>query len=256
MTDAVLSATKLNAWYGRAQVLFDVDVMLKQGEVVAIMGRNGAGKSTLLKSLMGLIPKISGDVRLFSQPVLGKPTHQLARAGLGYVPQERRIFAGLTVRENLKMGMQSAHDWPDGTVGPQWNESLLFEHLPNLAELLDRPGNQISGGEQQMLSLARTLMGNPLVLLLDEPSEGVAPLIVDRMLDMVMALKAQGVSVLLSEQNLSFAQAVSDRVYLLEQGQIRHQGSMAALMADSAACERYLGLASTGGSKAPKNNLD
>lgn len=242
----VLVASQLNAWYGRAQVLFDVGLTLNRGEVVAVMGRNGAGKSTLLKSIVGLVSKVSGDVRLFDQPVLGRPTHLLIQNGLGYVPQERRIFTGLTVRENLQMGARPGHRWPDGSAGPVWDQALLLDHLPNLAGLMDRMGNQISGGEQQMLSLARTLMGNPLVLLLDEPSEGVAPVVVDRMLDMVLALKAQGVSVLLSEQNLSFAQAVSDRVYLLEQGQIRFAGEMGALMGDDALCERYLGVAAGG----------
>jgi branched-chain amino acid transport system ATP-binding protein len=243
MTVPVLTVSGLSAWYGRAQALFDVDLTLNQGEVVAIMGRNGAGKSTLLKTLMGLVPKSRGNAHLFGQPMLGQPTHMLARAGLGYVPQERRIFTGLTVRENLRMGVQQAHRWPDGSMGPQWNESLLLEHLPNLAGLMDRMGNQISGGEQQMLSLARTLMGNPLVLLLDEPSEGVAPVVVDRMLEMVAILKSQGVSVLLSEQNLAFAQAVSDRVYLLEQGQVQFEGQMRELLADSAISQRYLGVA-------------
>ncbi len=243
MTAPVLMVSGLSAWYGRAQALFDVDLTLNQGEVVAIMGRNGAGKSTLLKTLMGLVPKARGDVQFFGQPILGKPTHALARSGLGYVPQERRIFTGLTVRENLRMGVQQVHRWPDGTLGPQWNESLLINQLPNLAGLMDRLGNQISGGEQQMLSLARTLMGNPLVLLLDEPSEGVAPVVVDRMLEMVATLKSQGVSVLLSEQNLAFAQAVSDRVYLLEQGQVQFEGQMSELMADPAISQRYLGVA-------------
>jgi branched-chain amino acid transport system ATP-binding protein len=243
MSATVLSASRLGAWYGRAQVLFDVDLSLQRGEVVAIMGRNGAGKSTLLKSLMGLVPKVAGEVRLFERPVLGKPAHMLAQAGLGYVPQERRIFTGLTVQENLRMGLQGQHRWPDGTLGPQWDQASLLHHLPNLTGLLARMGNQISGGEQQMLSLARTLMGNPLVLLLDEPSEGVAPVVVDRMLDMVLALKAQGVSILLSEQNLAFAQAVSDRAYLLEQGHIRFAGSMTELLADRQVCERYLGVA-------------
>ena len=243
MNEPVLMVSKVSAWYERAQVLFDVDLTLNQGEVVAIMGRNGAGKSTLLKTLMGLIPKSRGQASLFGRPLLGQPTHRLAQMGLGYVPQERRIFAGLTVRENLQMGEQGVHHWPDGRAGPVWNETSLVAHLPNLAALMQRMGNQISGGEQQMLSLARTLMGNPLVLLLDEPSEGVAPIVVDRMLDMVMALKAQGVSILLSEQNLAFAQAVSDRVYLLEQGQIHFTGTMQALKADPSVSERYLGVA-------------
>ena len=243
MTAPVLSVVGLSAWYGRAQALFGVDLTLGRGEVVAIMGRNGAGKSTLLKSLIGLVPRVGGQAHLFGQSILGRPTHQLAKAGLGYVPQERRIFTGLTVTENLQMGVQGRHFWPDGTPGPIWDEQSLFELLPNLAGLRQRMGNHISGGEQQMLSLARTLMGNPLVLLLDEPSEGVAPLVVDRMLDMVTALKNQGVSVLLSEQNLAFAQAVSDRVYLLEQGEVQFEGSMAALMADRSLCQRYLGIA-------------
>ncbi len=242
----VLSVQKLSAWYGRAQALFEVDLALRQGEVVALMGRNGAGKSTLLKSVMGLITKRQGHIELFGRQVDHQPTHRLSRLGLGYVPQERRIFTGLTVRENLHLGTQAAHHWPDGSPGPLWDEASLLTLLPNLAGLLDRMGNQISGGEQQMLSLARTMMGNPLVLLLDEPSEGVAPVVIDRMLDMVIALKQQGVSILLSEQNLGFAQAVSDRVYLLEQGQIQYEGPMAALMADEAACQRFLGVSAQG----------
>jgi len=210
--------------------------------VVALLGRNGAGKSTLLKTLMNMVPKRAGEVRLFGQSVMSKPTHGLARQGLGYVPQERRIFTGLTVHENLLTGRQPQHHWPDGRPGPVWDMLSLFEHLPNLKHLLERRGGRISGGEQQMLSLARTLMGNPLVLLLDEPSEGVAPVIVDRMLDMVMTLKQQGVCVLVSEQNLAFAQAVSDRVYLLEQGQIQFEGKMSDLTGDPALCERYLGV--------------
>jgi branched-chain amino acid transport system ATP-binding protein len=246
MSAKVLSVSKLNAWYGRAQALFDVGLHLGQGEVVALMGRNGAGKSTLIKSLMALVATRQGQVELFGRSVTGKPTHELAKLGLGYVPQERRIFTGLTVRENLHMGAQPPHFWPDGTPGPVWDETRLLELLPNLSGLLDRMGHQISGGEQQMLSLARTMMGNPLVLLLDEPSEGVAPVVIDRMLELVFALKQQGVSILLSEQNLTFAQAVSDRVYLLEQGQIQYEGRMQELMADDATCQRYLGVTAQG----------
>lgn len=242
MIDRVLEVSHLNAWYGPAQALFNVNLHVNQGEVVAVMGRNGAGKSTLLKSLMGLMLKTQGQVSLFGHAVLGKPTHVLAKRGLGYVPQERRIFAGLTVQENLLMGQLEAQRWPDGTPGPQWDQAALLTHLPSLADLLDRMGNQISGGEQQMLSLARTLMGNPLVLLLDEPSEGVAPIIVDRMLDMVTVLKAQGVSILLSEQNLEFAQAVSDRVYLIEQGQVQFTGTMQSLLAEPSLSQLYLGV--------------
>lgn len=241
MSEVVLRASGLNAWYGKAQILFDIDLQVQQGEVVALLGRNGAGKSTLLKTIMNMMPKRTGDVQLFGRSVVGEPTHGLVRKGLGYVPQERRIFTGLTVHENLLMGEQSGHHWPDGQPGPVWDMPSLFDHLPNLRHLLDRLGGRISGGEQQMLSLARTLMGNPLILLLDEPSEGVAPVIVDRMLDMVMTLKQQGVCILLSEQNLSFAKAVSDRAYLLEQGHIQFQGSMSDLMENPEICERYLG---------------
>ncbi len=236
----LLEARGLCAWYGAAQVLFGVDLQVRRGEVVALMGRNGAGKSTTLKSLMGLLPRRKGQLDFMGQDVSAMPTHAIARRGLGYVPEDRRIYTELTVTENLEVGRQPARHWPDGQAAPAWTPDRLFELFPNLGEMRQRPGGRMSGGEQQMLAVARTLMGNPYVLLLDEPSEGVAPLIVEQMARMIISLKAQGVSILLSEQNLHFAQWVSDRAYVLEKGQIRFEGTMAALAADEATRRAYL----------------
>jgi branched-chain amino acid transport system ATP-binding protein len=206
------------------------------------MGRNGAGKTTLLKAAMGLLDRCQVQKSLLGQSVSGLPPYRLARLGLGYVPQDRRIFTDLTVMENLRLAQRPGRCWPDGTPGPTWDPQRLFALFPNLAHRGDRLASQMSGGEQQMLAVARTLMGNPLILLLDEPSEGVAPVIVNQMQAMVATLKQQGVSILLSEQNLGFAQAVSDRAYLLEQGHVRFNDSMAALVSQSALCQRYLGV--------------
>ncbi|MEG0412205.1 MAG: ATP-binding cassette domain-containing protein, partial [Comamonas sp.] len=164
------------------------------------------------------------------------------RAGLGYVPEDRRIFTELTVMENLEVGRQKARLWPDGSPVPHWTPEKLFALFPNLGEMPQRPGGQMSGGEQQMLSVARTLMGQPCVVLLDEPSEGVAPLIVEQMARTILALKAQGIGILLSEQNLPFAQVVADRVYVLEKGQIVHSGPMAELVGHAQVRQQYLGL--------------
>ena len=180
------------------------------------MGRNGAGKSTTLKALMGLVAKRTGAIAFLGRDVSKAGPHDVARLGLGYVPEDRRIFADLTVLENLEVGRQPPRRWADGSAAPVWTPEKLFKLFPNLGEMPQRLGGRTSGGEQQMLTVARTLMGNPLVLLLDEPSEGVAPLIVEQMAQMILELKAQGVSILLSEQNLHFAELVSDRAYVLE----------------------------------------
>jgi len=237
---ALLDARNLRAWYGAAQVLFGVDLQVRRGEVVALMGRNGAGKSTTLKTLMGLLPKRSGSVVFMGSDLSRRDPHVVARVGLGYVPEDRRIFTDLTVMENLEVGRQAARHWPDGSAAPEWTPAKLFELFPNLGEMPQRPGGRMSGGEQQMLTVARTLMGNPYLVLLDEPSEGVAPLIVEQMAQMIVALKGQGVSILLSEQNLHFAALVSDRAYVLEKGQIRFEGTMAALAADEGVRRAYL----------------
>ena len=231
--DCLLKTRGLNAWYGAALILFDVELEVGRGEVVALMGRNGAGKSTTLKAIMGMVPRRGGAIEFLGQGIAQAQPHEVARRGLGYVPEDRRIFTDLTVLENLSVGRQPARQFPDGSPAPEWTPQKLFKLFPNLGEMQDRPGGRMSGGEQQMLTVARTLMGNPLLVLLDEPSEGVAPVIVEQMAEMILTLKRQGVSILLSEQNLHFAQWVSDRAYVLEQGQIHLQTSMDSLFIDS-----------------------
>ena len=238
--ELLLQTRGLNAWYGAAQILFDVNLEVRRGEVVALMGRNGAGKSTTLKAIMGMMPRRSGHIEYLGQDISDAQPHQVARQGLGFVPEDRRIFTDLTVLENLSVGRQGPRRFPDGSEAPYWNHDKLFKLFPNLGEMQHRPGGRMSGGEQQMLTVARTLMGNPLLVLLDEPSEGVAPVIVEQMADMIMALKREGVSILLSEQNLHFAQWVSDRAYVLEKGQIRHQARMSDLVRDEDIQRQYL----------------
>lgn len=237
----LLQVQGLTAWYGAAQILFDVSLQIGRGEVVALMGRNGAGKSTTLKAIMGMVAR-RGGVQFLGQDIARREPHDIARMGLGYVPEERRIFTDLSVMDNLEVGRQRPRRWPDGTKAPEWTPEKLFALFPNLGEMPQRPGGRMSGGEQQMLTVARTLMGQPLLVLLDEPSEGVAPLIVQQMARTIRALKAQGVSVLLSEQNLPFAEAVADRAYLIEQGQIAHQGRMAELVGNAEIRKTYLGV--------------
>ena len=236
----LLEAHALCAWYGAAQILFDVDLEVRRGEVVALMGRNGAGKSTTLKALMGMLPKRRGRLAFMGHDISKCEPHEVARRGLGYVPEDRRIFTDLTVLENLEVGRQSARVWADGTSAPLWTHERLFKLFPNLGEMPDRLGARMSGGEQQMLTVARTLMGNPSLVLLDEPSEGVAPVIVEQMAQMILELKGQGVSILLSEQNMHFAELVSDRAYVLEKGQIRYQASMAELANNEGVRRAYL----------------
>ena len=240
MSEPLLDAKALKAWYGAAQILYDVDLHVNRGEVVALMGRNGAGKSTTLKALMGLSPTRHGSIRFLGHDVSKAEPHDVARLGLGYVPEDRRVFGDLTVMENLEVGKQPARRWADGSAAPLWTPEKLFKLFPNLGEMTDRPGARMSGGEQQMLTVARTLMGNPLVVLLDEPSEGVAPVIVEQMAQTILELKAQGVSILLSEQNMHFAELVSDRAYVLEKGQICYQASMAELAANEEVRRAYL----------------
>jgi len=241
-TDLLLRAEGIAAWYGAAQILFDIGLDVKRGEVVALMGRNGAGKSTTLKTLMGMIPQRTGHVTFMGDDIAREAPHQIARRGLGYVPEDRRIFSDLTVMENLDVARQSARTWADGSAAPSWTPERLFKLFPNLGEMPQRPGGRMSGGEQQMLTVARTLMGNPLLLLLDEPSEGVAPVIVEQMAQMILELKGQGVSILLSEQNMHFAELVSDRAYVLEKGQIRYQATMAELAANDEVRRAYLSM--------------
>ncbi|MCD6734491.1 MAG: ABC transporter ATP-binding protein [Burkholderiaceae bacterium] len=235
MSRPLLTVRGLDAWYGRAQVLYGVDLEVGDGEVVALMGRNGAGKSTAMKAIMGLLASRRGEIAFAGERIDGMEPHRISRAGLGYVPEDRRIFTDLTVLENLEVGRRPAR-----AGAPAWSVERLFALFPNLAGMPHRPGGRMSGGEQQMLSVARTLMGNPRLVLLDEPSEGVAPVIVEQMADMIVELKKQGLSVLLSEQNMPFASAVSDRACVLEKGQVRFAGTMAQLEADEAARRQYL----------------
>ena len=239
-TETLLDAKGLCAWYGAAQILYDVDLNVQRGEVVALMGRNGAGKSTTLKALIGMLAKRRGSVSFLGEDISRSEPHHAARRGLGYVPEDRRIFTDLTVLENLSVGQQPARCWADGSAAPLWTPERLFKLFPNLGEMPHRPGGQMSGGEQQMLTVARTLMGNPYLVLLDEPSEGVAPVIVEQMANMILALKAQGVSILLSEQNMHFAEWVSDRAYVLEKGQIRYQATMVELARNEEVRRAYL----------------
>jgi branched-chain amino acid transport system ATP-binding protein len=231
----MLDVAALDAWYGKAQILYGVSLRVDEGECVALMGRNGAGKSTAMKTIMGLLAKRAGKVTWRGRDISALASHRIARLGLGWVPEDRRIFTDLTVRENLEIGRQ-----PPSRGAPTWSEAALFKLFPNLATMPDRPGGRMSGGEQQMLTIARTLMGNPHLILLDEPSEGVAPVIVEQMAQMIVALKQEGLSILLSEQNLHFARLVADRAVVLEKGQVRYADSMQALMADEQVQRTYL----------------
>ena len=225
-TAPLLEVDGLCGGYGAAQILFDISLCVQRGEVVALLGRNGAGKSTLLKALMGLLPDRQGGVRFMGQDISNWPPYRIAQQGLGFVPEDRRVFTDLTVTDNLEVGRQNPRLWPDGTAAPVWTPEKLFALFPNLGEMRERLGGRMSGGEQQMLTVARTLMGNPLLVLLDEPSEGLAPLIVEQMGCAIVELKAQGVGVLLSEQNQHFASRVADRTYVLAQGQLRIAGTL------------------------------
>ncbi len=236
MADAALLEVRgLAAFYARAQVLFGVSLDLKRGEVAALLGRNGAGKSTTLKAIMGLVARRTERLTFSGQAIERCPPYKIARLGLGYVPEERRIFTDLSVDENLEVGRQPARDGRE-----PWTPERLFAIFPNLAEMRGRQASQMSGGEQQMLTIARTLMGNPEAVLLDEPSEGLAPVIVEQMAEAVAAMKRDGIAVLLSEQNLNFASAVSDRAYVIERGHIRYEGTVAELSQNEAVRDAYL----------------
>lgn len=237
MAVPMLCVRGLNAAYGRARILFDLDLEVGEGEVAVMLGRNGAGKTTTLKCLIGLLRPTSGSIRFLGEEIKGRLPYRIARAGIGYVPEDRRVFAELTVWENLEVGRR-----PPRVGAPSWTPEALMALFPNLAEARDRPAGRMSGGEQQMLTIARTLMGNPRLLLLDEPSEGLAPVIVAQMAEVVRRLKREGVPILLSEQNLRFAAAVADRAFVIEKGHIRFAGGMGELTRDAALRAAYLGL--------------
>ncbi|MCB1535848.1 MAG: ABC transporter ATP-binding protein [Rhodoblastus sp.] len=238
MTAPLLKVSGLEAFYGAAQILFSVEFELAPGEVVALMGRNGAGKTTTLESIMGLVDRRSGSVDFRGREIIGLRPYEIARLGLGFVPEDRRIFTDLTVLENLEVGRRD----PTSATQEAWTPDRLFTLFPNLAEARNRSAGRMSGGEQQMLTIARTLMGNPVAILLDEPSEGIAPIIVDQMIDMIAELKNSGVAILVSEQNLPFAATVADRAYVLDHGQIKYSGAIASLLDDEEIRRSYLEL--------------
>jgi len=231
----MLEAEALDAWYGQAQILYGVSLAVGAGECVALVGRNGAGKSTTLKAIMGLMAKKRGRISFRGHDISTWPAYRIGRLGLGWVPEDRRIFTDLTVRENLEVARQPPRD---GQAA--WTPERLYALFPNLGAMPDRPGGRMSGGEQQMLTVARTLMGNPYLVLLDEPSEGVAPIIVEEMARMIAALKEAGVAILLSEQNLHFARLVADRAVVLEKGEVKFDGAMEALMSDDMLLRTHL----------------
>lgn len=235
MTKLLLSLKAVNAFYGPAHILFDIAFEVRHGTVMALLGRNGAGKSTTLKSVIGIVSPATGEITFDGTRIDNKPTYEICRLGLGYVPEDRRIFSDLTVLENLQVGLRPARQQV-----PSWSVERLFEIFPNLASMRNRLGGQISGGEQQMLAIARTLMGNPTFVLLDEPSEGLAPKIVEQLAETIISLKSKGLTILVSEQNLHFAKLIADQATIIEKGRIRFSGSMEQLAADEEMQSEYL----------------
>ena len=220
----MLQVIGLNTFYGKAQILFDLGFEIRHSEAAVLLGRNGAGKTTAFKSIMGILRPQSGKILYKGQAIESLPPHKICSLGLGYVPEDRRIFSGLTVLENLEVGRQPARQGFE-----PWNPEKLFDLFPNLAERRSLAGGTLSGGEQQMLTIARTLMGNPEMIILDEPSEGLAPVIVDQLALTIQKLKDEGVSILLAEQNLNFARYICDRAYLIYQGSVCHESTLDTL---------------------------
>ncbi len=231
----LLELTAINTFYGRSHILFDVSLAVGKGEVVCLLGRNGAGKTTTFRSVIGLTPPRSGEIVFKGERISGLRAFRICRKGVGFVPEDRRCFPDLTVRENLEVAARREKE----TASP-WTVDRLYALFPRLKEREKNLGSQLSGGEQQMLTIARTLMTNPEVLLLDEPSEGLAPLVVALLAEMILRIRAEGVTVLLAEQNLHFCAKVSDRGYVIDKGAIKYEGKMADLLADEEVKEKYL----------------
>jgi branched-chain amino acid transport system ATP-binding protein len=235
LPEPVLQVEELYTAYGLSQVLFGVSIRVARGECVCLLGRNGVGKTTTMRSIIGLTPPSRGRVVWKGRDITGRPPYRIARAGIGFIPEDRRIFADLTVWENLDVAARGARDGG-------WTVERVFGLFPKLRELVDRQGGFLSGGEQQMLTIARTLMGNPELLLLDEPSEGLAPLVVDHLKEQIGRLKGEGLTILLAEQNVGFSLDLADRVYVLEKGHIRFEGSAAEFRANDAIRQQYLAI--------------
>jgi branched-chain amino acid transport system ATP-binding protein len=227
-----LDVQSINAFYGKAQILFDMSLGIGRGEVVVLLGRNGAGKTTTFKSIIGLVKPRGGKIRFNGKEIQDLPPYKTCGLGLGYVPEDRRVFSKLTILENLEVGRQPARKGLE-----PWTRQRLFALFPNLAERHNQLAGTLSGGEQQMLTIARTLMGNPAVVILDEPSEGLAPVIVDQLAATIRKIKNQGVSILLAEQNLSFAKRICDRAYIIYQGSVCHESPLDRL--DNDEYEKY-----------------
>jgi len=234
---ALFALENLSVSYGKAEALRGVSLRLAAGGLVTVIGRNGAGKSTTFKAILGLVAHRDGAIMFDGADISSAPTHEIVRRGLGYVPEDRRIFSDLTTEENLRVGRQTPR-----AGAPRWTPERLYDIFPNLRELRHRAGSHMSGGEQQMLAIARTLMGNPSLLLLDEPSEGLAPRIVEQMIEAIVEMKREGLGLLVSEQNLAFARLVADRVYVIEKGCIRFSGTMAEFDARPDVRDAYLAL--------------
>ena len=235
---ALLELSHVETYYGDSHILFDLSLTVEAGEVVCLLGRNGAGKTTTVRSIIGLTPPQAGRIVLRGRDVAGLPPFRVARLGIGFVPEDRRVFPNLTVHENLEVARRT---WGDGAAGA-WTADRVFELFPILRERRRQLGGTLSGGEQQMLTIARTLMGNPDVLLLDEPSEGLAPLVVEMLRQQLHRLKASGLTIVLAEQNVRFVSELGDRVYILEKGAVRYQGSMAEFLADGEVRQAYLAI--------------
>jgi len=233
---ALLELSHVETYYEDSHILFDLSLTVEAGEVVCLLGRNGAGKTTTVRSIVGLTPPRSGRITLRGRDVAGLAPFRIARLGIGFVPEDRRVFPNLTVHENLEVARQT---WGNDATGG-WTEERVFELFPILRERRRQAGGTLSGGEQQMLTIARTLMGNPQVLLLDEPSEGLAPLVVETLRQQLGRLKASGLTLVLAEQNVRFVSELGDRVYILEKGTVRYQGSMAEFVADAEVRQAYL----------------
>lgn len=233
MSDFILEAKKLNTFYDRSKILFDVSLNVVPGEVICLMGRNGMGKTTTFRSLMGLTPPKTGRVLFKGREVTSFPSYKMARLGLGYVPEDRRILGPFTVRENLELGRIPGRNG-------KWNFNTVLDTFPILGKMTSRLGGTLSGGEQQMLTIARALMGNPELLLLDEPTEGLSPVIIHDLKDLVIKLKEAGTTILLSEQNVKFAKAVSDRVVIIDRGHLVYEGAIAEFENEKEMQKKYL----------------
>jgi branched-chain amino acid transport system ATP-binding protein len=234
----MLEVRDIHSYYGKSHILHGVSLDLKEGELVCLLGRNGVGKSTTLKSIMGVVKPQQGSIRFRDQELTGKDPYEIARLGVGYVPEDRRIFRSLTVHENLLMGIKSGEKESVGEGG--WTVERVYQLFPRLEERKNNKGSHLSGGEQQMLTVVRTLMGNPRVILIDEPTEGLAPLIVKDVLDMLVTVRKSGVTILMVEQNFKAAIKVADRFYIMSKGQIVFAGNTAALLAAEEVRKNYL----------------